>query len=40
MVKDAEKCAAEMGIDLKLQHPDLTGHTAEGERIETTKIGD
>ena len=39
MVKDAETFAEEMGIDLKLMHPDLTGHTAEGERIETPKIG-
>ena len=27
-------------MDLKLQHPDPTGHTAECERIETPKIGD
>ena len=40
IVKDVEKFAEEMGIDLKLQHPDLTGHTGEGERIETPKIGD
>ena len=40
MVKDADKFAEEMGMDLKLQHPDLTGHTEEGERIETPAIGD
>ena len=27
-------------MDLKLQHPDPTGHIAEGERIETLKFGD
>lgn len=27
-------------MDLKLQHPDPTGHTGKGERTETQKIGD
>ena len=40
MVKDAQKFAEELGMDLKLQHPDPTGHTAEGKRIDTPRIVD
>lgn len=40
MVKDAHKFVEELRMDLILQHPDHTGHTAEGERIETSKFGD
>ena len=40
MVKDAQKFAEELGMELKLQHRDLTDQTAEDERIETPKIGD
>ena len=40
MVKEAQKFAEELGMDLKLQHPDPTGHTAEGKRIDTPRIGD
>ena len=40
MVKDAQKFVEELRMDLKLQHPDPTGRTSEGERIETSKFGD
>ena len=40
MVNDAQKIAEKLGMDLKLQHPDPTGHTGKGERIETWNIGD
>ena len=39
VVKDAQKFATELWMDLKLQYPDPTGHTGEGDRIETPKIG-
>ena len=40
MVKDAQKFVEELRMDLKLQHPDPTGRTSEGEGIETSKFGD
>ena len=40
MVKDVQKFVEELRMDLKLQHLDPTGHTAEDERIETSKFGD
>ena len=40
VVKEAQKFAEEMGLDLKLQHPDPTDQTTEGDRIETPKMGD
>ena len=40
VVKDAQKFAEELGMDLKLQHPDPTGHTTAGKRIDTPRIGD
>ena len=40
MVKEAQEFAEELRMDLKLQHRDPTDQTAEGERIETPKIGD
>ena len=38
VVKDAQKFATELWMDLKLQYPDPTGHTGEGDRIERRRL--
>ena len=39
LIKDAQKYASELDLELVLRHPDPVGRTKEGENIEKKKIG-